>query len=406
MKVFELYSKMGLAVVAAGVFGTMVIGQDTATAPRKIQEAKTESESTALNQFGLKMISNLSASQPHKNVFVSPLSVFMALAMTEKGTTGATRAAIRQTLAVPSNITEDQLHGSTSAVLKALEAERSDGLSIANALWSDKKLAPDFTEQCRKFYRAEATTLDLSNADASANQINDWVSRNTRSRIRSLVTRGDLGGTSLVLTNAVYFHGLWDKAFSKNATQERTFHLADGGEKKVQMMYQGLSGAYSAGDGFEAVALNYQSSHIRLYAILPQPGTFPEQVLARISLQRLEPASGGHVGLSLPRFRLDFSQALNDTLKSMGMGAAFAPSRDFRPMGAGDLHISSVLHRAVLEVDEEGTTASGTTAVLTRGDLPPPDTKYLIFDRPFAILLCDTQTGAILFTGVVYEPTP
>lgn len=105
----------------------------------------------------------------------------------------------------------------------------------------------------------------------------------------------------------------------------------------------------------------------------------------------------------LPRFTLDFSHALNDSLKGMGMAPAFAPSSDFRPMGAGDFFISSVLHRAVLEVDEEGTTASGTTAVIMRG---PPKDNTLVFDRPFAVLLCDTRTGAILFAGVVYDPGP
>lgn len=277
MKVLRHYCRiMALAGIAAGMLGITASGQVTAADRTTVDEAKTAS--AAMNEFGLKMISNLSASQPHKNIFVSPLSIFMALAMTEKGTTGETRAAIRQTLVVPDNVTEDQFHGSTSAVLTAFEAERSNGLSIANALWSDQHLAPVFIEQCRKFYRAKATTLDLSNA-AVANQINDWVSKKTGAKIRSIVSPGDLGGSRVVLTNAVYFQGTWSKPFPKNITRERTFHLADGGEKKVQMMHQlELSGAYRKGDGFEAVALDYQSSHIRLYAILPQVGTSPEQV--------------------------------------------------------------------------------------------------------------------------------
>jgi serpin B len=213
----------------------------------------------------------------------------------------------------------------------------------------------------------------------------------------------NLVDSKVVLTNAVYFHGTWTKPFPKNVTREGIFHLADGGEKKVQMMYQPeLPGGYRKGDGFEAVALDYRSSHIRFYAILPALGTSPEQALARVSVQGLEAASGELVEFGLPRFALDFSHRLNDSLKAMGMAAAFAPSRDFNAMGAGELFISAVLHRAVLEVDEEGTTASGTTAVvLTRG---PPKDHVLDFDRPFAVLLCDTQTGAILFAGVVYDP--
>jgi serpin B len=301
-------------------------------------------------------------------------------------------------------VTEDQLQDSTSAVLNALEME-SDGLSIANGLWSGKHLAHDFTEQCSQLYQAEVTILDLSNAVAAASRINGWVSQKTDGKIRSIVEPGSLGGASVVLTNALYFHGIWSKPFPKNITREANFHLADGGEKKVQMMHQPeLSGAYHRGEGFEAVSLDYQASYIRFYAILPRAGTSPEQVLARVSLQALEPALERPVDLYLPRFTMDFSHKLNDLLIGMGMAAAFAPSDDFRPMGAGKLFLSLVQHRAALEVDEEGTTASGGTAViLSRG---PPMDKTLVFDRPFAVLLRDTRTGAVLFAGVVYEPGP
>ena len=398
MKVPKRYRRITRAATAAGLLALTASAQDIR--PDRVSPQETKTASAAMNEFGVKLISNLSASQPHKNIFISPMSVFIALAMTEKGTTGETQAAIRRTLAVPHDVTEEQLHGSASAVLKALDS--SDGLSFADALWSDQRLAPAFTEECRKFYRAEATTLDLSKADAAAKQINDWVNKNTGSKIPSIVKPGDVVGSKVVLTNAVYFHGTWSKPFPKNVTQERIFHLADGGEKDVQMMYQReLPGGYRKGDGFEAVALDYRASHIRFYAILPEPGTSPEQALAGVSVQGLE-ATSGQVGLlGLPRFSLDFSQALSDSLKAMGMGAAFTSSHDFRAMGAGNFSISNVLHRAVLEVDEEGTTASGTTAVVTRS---LPQGHILEFDRPFAVVLCDTQTGAILFAGVVYDP--
>jgi len=399
MRIPKRYRRITWAAIAVGLSALTASGQDTRADRAVPEDVKTAS--AAMNEFGLKLISNLSASQPHKNVFISPMSVFIALAMTEKGATGKTLTAIRQTLAVPHNVTEEQLHVSTAAVLKALGS--SDGLSLANALWSDQRLAPAFTAECRQFYRAEATTLDLSKTDVSAKQINDWVNKNTGGKIRSILEPENLRDSKVVLTNAIYFHGTWTKPFPRNVTGESIFHLADGREKDVPMMYQPeLPGGYRKGDGFEAVALDYRSSHIRFYAILPALGTSPEQALARVSVQELEAAPGELVEFSLPRFSLDFSHALNDSLKAMGMVAAFTSSHDFRAMGAGDLFISAVLHRAVLEVDEEGTTASGTTAaVLTRG---PPKGHLLSFNRPFAVLLCDTQTGAILFAGVVYDP--
>ncbi len=403
MRVAKLYCKIALAGIVASALGVTASAQDTTADRTTVQKAKTTS--AAMNEFGLKVVSNLSASRPHKNIFVSPLSVFVALAMTEKGTTGATRSGIRQALAVPHDVTEDQLQDSTSAVLSAFEAERRDGLSVANGLWSSKPLAHAFTEQCRKFYQAEVATLDLKNEVAAASRINGWVSTKTHDKIHSIVEPRALGDSSVVLTNALYFHGTWSKPFPKNITREESFHLAGGGEKKVQMMHQPeLSDAYRRGEGFEAVALDYQSSHIRLYAILPQAGTSPEQGLARVASQGLQPASGERVNLYLPRFTLDFSAELNDVLKGMGMAAAFAASDDFRPMGAGKLSLGLVQHRAVLEVDEEGTTASGGTVAVLSRELPTGNT--LFFDRPFAVLLCDTRTGAVLFAGVVYEPGP
>ena len=398
MRIPKRYRRITWAAIAVGLSALTASGQDTRADRAVPEDVKTAS--AAMNEFGLKLISNLSASQPHKNVFISPMSVFMALAMTEKGATGETRTAIRQTLAVPTNVTEERLHGSASAVLETLGS--SDGLSFANALWSDQRLAPAFTAECRKFYRAEATTLDLSKAEAAAKQINDWVNKNTGSKIPSIVKPGDMVGSKVVLTNAVYFHGTWSKPFPTNITRERTFHLADGGEEKVQMMYQPeLPEGYRKGNGFEAVALDYRSSHIRFYAILPARGTSPEQALARVSLRELEAAKGELVEVGLPRFAVDFSHVLNDSLKAMGMAAAYAPSGDFSGMGAGDISITSVLHRAVLQVDEEGATALGTTVELMRG---PHEGHELDFNRPFAVLLCDTQTGAILFAGVVYDP--
>ncbi|HEV8181406.1 MAG TPA: serpin family protein [Candidatus Angelobacter sp.] len=401
------YLRLGVIVmlVAVAVLGFGFWRADKPVDPALIAQAKDAS--AAMNGMGLKMVAALSARRPRQNVFISPLSIFMALAMTESGAGGATRDAMRQALAVPPGLSDDQLRGSASALMKVLQAERGAELLIANGLWSDSSMpmSQDFVKRCNTFYQADVTSLDFQKP-AAASEIEKWVKEKTHGKISGLISPDALLNTRALLTNAVYFHGKWAHQFPKNETAPQSFHLATGGVKKVQMMHQGsLSGAYRQGDGFEAAALDYRESHIRLYAILPSKGSSPEQALAKISMDKLK-ASAGHVELDLrmPRFTLDYKEELKDTLSGMGMDAAFQSGADFAPMGSPGFFIGGVVHKTRLEVDEEGTTAAAATGVAMLASVPR--VKTLVFDRPFALLLCDTQTNAVLFAGVVYEPGP
>jgi serpin B len=394
-----------LMLVAVAVLGFGFWRPDKPVDPALIAQGKDAS--AAMNGMGLKMVAALSARRPKQNVFISPLSIFMALAMTESGAGGGTRDAMRQALSVPPGLSDAQLRGSASALMKVLQAERGAELSIANGLWSDSSMpmSQDFVKRCNTFYHADVTSLDFQKP-AAASEIEKWVKEKTHGKISGLISPDALLNTRALLTNAVYFHGKWAHQFPKNETAPQSFHLATGGVKKVQMMHQdSLAGAYRQGDGFEAAALDYRESHIRLYAILPSKGSSPEQALAKISMDKLK-ASAGHVELDLrmPRFTLDYKEELTDTLSGMGMDAAFQSGADFAPMGSPGFFIGGVVHKTRLEVDEEGTTAAAATGVAMLASVPR--VKSLVFDRPFALLLCDTQTNAVLFAGVVYEPGP
>lgn len=364
-----------------------------------------------MGRFGTKMMTGLAAKRQHENVFISPLSLFMALAMTENGAAGKTRAAMRKTLDVPAGMGEEDLHGSASALMKTLRAQKGIDLSIANALWADLSmpLAPDFVRRCNQLYDAEAAALNFREP-AAAGVINAWVKRKTREKIPTIVTSGDVASSDLILTNAVYFRGAWRYKFDSTQTQQEAFHLVGSRTKKVAMMHRSaVPGAYRSGNGYEAAALPYKDSETLLYAILPAVGTSPEEMLAKVSLEDLRAASEPNdLDLRLPRFTLDFSASLKDQLVQAGMGIAFAPGAEFAPMGSARLFIGNVLHKTRLEVDEEGTVAAAATAVfMPRAAAPHPVTKKtLVFDRPFALLLVDEQTGAVLFSGVVYDPAP
>lgn len=373
-----------------------------------VGQAKTAAE--AQNRFGLELLARVALERRHENVFVSPSSVFLALTMAETGAEGRTRAAMRRTLEVPAGVSEDAMHESAAALLKALRSH--DGgieLSIANALWSDRSmpLAAAFVQRCQNLYEADAITLDFRNPDAAA-VINDWVKQRTRQKISEIVSPEVVARSKAILTNAVYFHGRWRDPFPKEATQNGVFHLVSGTQKTVPFMRQSaLHGAYRSGDGFEAAMLPYGRSGMALFAILPAPGKSPEEAVAKVSIQNLihgnEPFD---LELLLPRFTLDFSASLKQPLEQMGMGIAFRfPGAEFAPMGSPLFYIGDVLHKTRLEVDEEGTVAAAATAVVVRSmAMRRVEKKTLAFDRPFALLLCDTSTGAILFAGLVYEP--
>jgi len=364
----------------------------------------------AQKSFGLLLLRDIVNRTPRKNVFISPLSVFLALQMTENGAGGATRTAMRKALALP-DLDAAALNASTAAMLAILNPQGTTTLTIANALWADSHfpLTQDFVKVCESLFRARAASLDFASANAAA-EINDWVKTATNGKIGNIVTPDAVAKSAVILTNAVYFAGNWRSEFPLSETQDETFHLTGGGTKTVPMMHQArLTAAYRAGSDFEGALLYYSQSNVFLYALLPQAGRAPKDVLASLDAEHLtDGPSNFDLDLKLPRFSLDYSASLADYLEKMGMDVAFHyPGADFTPMGSKRFFISDVIHKTRLEVDEKGTVAAAATAVMVARaaarPLPRP-VKTLVFDRPFVVLLGDSQTGAILFAGAIEDP--
>jgi serine protease inhibitor len=363
----------------------------------------------AQRTFGLRLLCDLVDRAPRKNVFISPLSVFLALHMTENGAAGATRTAMRQALALP-DLDPSVLNASSAALLAILQSQETSALTIADALWADRHftLDPDFVKLCGSLFGARAESLDFADPWAAA-EINDWVKTATHGKIASIVTPQAVAKAAVILTNAVYFAGQWRKEFPLSQTQNGTFHLTGGGSKTAPLMHLArLTGAYRSGANFEGAVLYYKQSSVFLYALLPREGNTPRDVLASLDAGHL--AAGPpdfDLDLKLPRFSLDFSASLAGPLEKMGMEVAFHdPQADFGPMGSRQFFISDVLHKTRLEVDEKGTVAAAATAV-TMGAaamLRPRPLKTLVFDRPFAVVIADSQTGAILFAGAIEDP--
>ena len=371
----------------------------------------------ALNYFGMNLLRAVAHDKQGQNVFLSPLSVFLALAMTEGGSAGSTRAAMRKTLGLPEREAA-VLNESMDALQRVLSMPGGAQLLSANALWTAAKapVSPEFVIIAEAVFRAHAASLAFTNPNA-AKQINAWVSEQTNGKIPEIVTPDMVRSAVVILTNAVYFAGKWHSPFAKTDTHDEPFHHADGTTKTVSKMvprmvpmmrHPDLKLAYRAGEYFEGAALRYQASSMYFYALLPDKGKSPGDVLARLDPAKLNASGEYDVDLKLPRFSLDFGSSLASYLKTLGMDVAFHhPEADFRPMGSELLFISDVIHKTRLEVDEEGTVAAAATAVLMgagAGMPKPREKKILVFDRPFVVVISDARTGALLFAGSIEQP--
>ena len=322
---------------------------------------------TAQTAFGLRLLAILAKEAPQRNIFVSPSSVFLALAMLESGAAGETQQAIRRTLCVPPELDEAALHEASAALLQSLRGCEGAELAIANALWADCRvtLAPEFVELCQRMYEAHAETLDFAGSGAAAT-INAWVKSHTGNRIAEVVSADAIAESAAILTNAVYFKGQWRFPFNPSLTRSAPFHRADGAIAQTPFMRQtGLRGVYRIGDRFEAAVLTYgpasaQTSEatLALCVLLPEPGADVADVLSQTDVRRLlDDTERMELDLRLPRFAIEYNASLSAALKQMGMSIAFdSGAADYSPLGSREFCLGEVVHKTRLELDEEGAT--------------------------------------------------
>jgi serpin B len=217
----------------------------------------------------------------------------------------------------------------------------------------------------------------------------------------------------VILANAIYFKGKWDRPFDKQATKDHAFNVLPGGTPKpVPMMWQHGRFNYQQGDGFQAVRLPYAGEHLQMYLFLPDTNSSPTKLLADLNANtwrdKILPKFQDKKGtLALPRFKLDYDVILNDPLKALGMRQAFSNRADFSAMADEPLFVSEVKQKSFVEVNEEGTEAAAvTTVTMLAGAVQRPAKPFeMIVDRPFLFVIGDDQTKSILFMGVIYDPT-
>jgi serpin B len=259
------------------------------------------------------------------------------------------------------------------------------------------------------FYSAETQTLDFTDPGAPA-VINGWVSRSTRGLIGEIV-RAIPQDAVLYLINAIYFKGRWQTAFDPELTADSPFHAAGGNAKTVAMMRRSGSFRYTENQELQVVRLPYGTGRMAMYVFLPSDaaglGRFLEGLDDGVFAQWVSRLSVRDGDVLVPRFKIEYECSLVPALKALGVRAAFdASAADFSAMSDGDLVISEVKHKAVVDVKEEGTEAAAVTSVemKTTSIAQPQNPFSFVADRPFFFVIRDDATGTVLFMGALYDP--
>jgi len=346
------------------------------------------------------------------NVFFSPASVMLCLAVVYEAAAGETRRAMAQALELAALD-----HSDVDIAIAALRASfrRREHLEVtgANSLWCSHRLQvrPEYAARVRDIYDAELVTLDFAAADAAA-RINAWVDEKTGGRISRIVD-GLSPLAAVIAVNAIYFKGRWTRPFERAFTHDSSFTTATGEKKQLPMMVQSGRYSYYEDRKLQAVVLPYDGD-MAMHVILPATRTNPRQFQESLTSHAWESRSSRFekvLGvIRIPRFKLDYHARLEPALKLLGMERAFDPSRaqfdGFRTSGP-PVWIDRVSHRAVVEVNEEGTEAravSVLTACLSASSARPPRHFQMIVDRPFFVVIRDEAAGTILFMGWIGDP--
>jgi serpin B len=349
------------------------------------------------------------------NLFFSPFSVSTVLGMAALGAKGATADELNALLWLPPIERQDL----QDALDTCQSPESPVELSLACSLWMEDALPvlPSYTAALQSRYDAELHPVDFAHAPETARTgINRWTADRTHDRIRDLLGPGSiLPTTKLILVNAIYFKGRWQSPFESKRTEDADFHLADGATVSAPLMYRTLDGAACLeNDRFQGLLIPYKGRTCSMLVLLPREGVPLADLEADLSAENLASwlSAMGYrkVLLWLPRFKMEWGAVdLAPALRAMGLKTVFSPDADFSDITGGrDLQPDMVVHKAFVEVAEEGTEAAAATAMRFKalGARPAPETEPVVFraDRPFLFAILENSTRTVLFLGRLENP--
>ena len=357
------------------------------------------------NEFAFGLLKNTIASSGETNVFVSSLSVSIALGMTWNGANGSTKTEMETALKM-SGMSATDINNYYRIMQSSLPTvDPTTKLSIANSLWykTGFVVRPSFLTANSDYFGAYIKEMDFSQSWA-VDTINNWCAKRTNNLIKKPLDKIPSDAV-MYLVNAIYFKGIWRKHFETKNTAEANFTNELGNTVKVNMMYQKDTFRYAQDVYAQYLDMPYGNNAFSMTVILPNEGKTTTDVLNLLTstywnnLFQNMPAR--NVEVYMPRFKNQNKFSLVDPLKSMGMNLAFSEYADFSNISNVSLKISDVIHDTYVEVTEEGTEAAAVTVVeIIETSMPvPPPTPLFKVNRPFLFVIRENSTGVILFVG-------
>ena len=355
------------------------------------------------------------AAQQNGNIFFSPYSISTAMAMVDVGARGATASEIEKGMRFPFN--GKRLAQAWTAVLDDINKHKTGfDLLTANALWAARgiQFRSTYLATARGEFGARIETLDFAHAaEAARARINKWVSEATREKIRELIGQGMLGpDTLLVLTNAIYMKAKWADPFPKAGTDQNGKFHAPGGDVTAPLMHITGTFPFFRGEGVRILELPYTGPELSMLVVLPETNSGLAAIEKDLTPEKIQAwqvkLAPANVSVTFPRFTSEMSLDLGDALQAMGVRRAFGiGAPDFSGMSEKEkLAISRVIHKARVDVDEEGTEAAAATAVIavrsTAIRQPPPE--LFVADHPFLFLIRRNGSNSVLFLGRLMKP--
>ncbi|MDP2422910.1 MAG: serpin family protein [Bacteroidales bacterium] len=364
------------------------------------------------NRFGFDLLRQIDqAETPAKNLFISPLSVHLALGMAWNGAAGNTRHEMAQTMYFP-QLSDEQINVSyKNLIYELLNADNKVEMGIANSIWyrNTFTVKKNFLDLNREYFDAEVQALDFNNPQ-SKNTINAWVANKTRNRIKEIVDAINHDHVMFVI-NAIYFKGIWKMEFKKSETRNRPFYLANGTDKQAMTMHTTASFAVASRPDYQVIELPYGRGNFSMLIFLPNNGVSPSQIINNLSVEEWNALAGElknkvEVELQLPRFGFSYEQELKQPLLNMGIKDAFSEwVANFSGITDQQIFVSRVRHKTFVEVNEEGTEAAAVTSVeFSFTSMPPPPLAFHV-NRPFVFALKEKYTNSLMFIGKVMDPS-
>lgn len=400
-------------IISAALMIITLAGCSSASISGKVYDYNSEKTDKTLVQgnteFAFDIFKELNRDDKDKSIFISPLSISAALSMTYQGAGGATREAMAEALNYK-GLDIKTLNSSYKNLLDYLkQADSKIELNINNSIWMRKgeKIKEDFLKVNKNIFNAHISELDFSKKDA-ADEINKWIDNSTKGKIKDMVESPIPDDVFMYLINAIYFKGMWAEQFDKKNTFNTEFKSGGAENVQIDMMSRTGSVEYGEGDGFKAVRLPYGNGKTAMYCILPEDTLSIDKFIESMNSNKWSEIRSSitmkkDVIIQIPRFKIEYGiKDLKSSLSSLGMEVAFSDSADFSGI-RDNAAISSVLHKAVIEVNEEGSEAAAATVVevrLTSAIIDPPS---FIADRPFLFVIADDASETILFMGKLYD---